>query len=154
MQSHVPPCIKVLKLSVLVEENMMPRTLVFVNSLDRDSLDSLCGRSRDTGRRGTYYWHFGLLSSHKTSEGIEYIQHGHQHRDIPHSVSTCSSAEDTASLAWLPNDDGFSIINEDAFLEGIIPVYFSMTQMRSFTRQLNLWLLSTRCWCTGVVWCR
>ena len=59
-------------------------------------------------------------------------------------VSACGSAEEAASVAWLPTDDGFVIINQDAFLEHIIPVYFNMTKIRSFTRQLSLWGF-TRC---------
>jgi hypothetical protein len=47
--------------------------------------------------------------------------------------------EQDAPVAWLPRGNGFVILDEQAFLEKIIPVHFSLTQMRSFTRQLNLW---------------
>jgi hypothetical protein len=57
-------------------------------------------------------------------------------------VSVDGSDEGAASVEWLPN--GFSIINQEEFLKHIIPVYFNMTKMRSFTRQLNLWGF-TRC---------
>ena len=42
-------------------------------------------------------------------------------------------------VEWLPDGNGFLIMNEKAFFEDIIPLYFSLTKMRSFTRQLNLW---------------
>lgn len=42
-------------------------------------------------------------------------------------------------VEWLPDGDGFMILNEQAFLEHIVPAFFSLTKMRSLTRQLNLW---------------
>jgi hypothetical protein len=54
-----------------------------------------------------------------------------------HSVS--ENSEQDAPVAWLPQGNGFVILDKQAFLEKIIPVYFNLTLMKSFTRQLNLW---------------
>jgi hypothetical protein len=47
--------------------------------------------------------------------------------------------EQDAPVAWLPRGNGFVILDKQEFLEKIIPVYFNLTLMKSFTRQLNLW---------------
>lgn len=54
-------------------------------------------------------------------------------------LESVTSAEASASIDWLPSGNGFVILDKKAFLELIIPEYFAMTKMRSFTRQLNLW---------------
>ena len=43
------------------------------------------------------------------------------------------------TVTWLPQEDGFLILDEQAFINSVVPVYFNLTKMRSFTRQLNLW---------------
>ena len=43
------------------------------------------------------------------------------------------------TVTWLPREDGFLILDEQAFIDSVVPVYFNLTKMRSFTRQLNLW---------------
>ena len=43
------------------------------------------------------------------------------------------------TVTWLPQEDGFSILDEQAFIDSVVPVYFNLTKMGSFTRQLNLW---------------
>ena len=47
--------------------------------------------------------------------------------------------EGSQVVMWLPRNDGFFILDEQAFINTIVPVYFNLTKMRSFTRQLNLW---------------
>ena len=42
-------------------------------------------------------------------------------------------------VMWLPQGNGFLILDEQAFIDNIVPMYFDLTKMRSFTRQLNLW---------------
>ena len=43
------------------------------------------------------------------------------------------------AVTWLPREDGFLILDEEAFINSVVPVYFNLTKMGSFTRQLNLW---------------
>lgn len=57
--------------------------------------------------------------------------------------SICDSSEtvfEKQPVTWLPCGSGFKVLDANVFLNDIIPLYFSkQTQMRSFTRQLNLW---------------
>ena len=41
-------------------------------------------------------------------------------------------------VMWLPRGNGFFISDEQTFIDHVVPVYFNLTKMRSFTRQLNL----------------
>ena len=43
------------------------------------------------------------------------------------------------AVTWLPWGNGFVILDEQAFIDSVVPVYFNLTKMRSFTRQLNIW---------------
>ena len=52
---------------------------------------------------------------------------------------SAGSSSDTSPVTWLPHGRAFIVLDKDKFLTDIIPVYFSQTKMRSFTRQLNLW---------------
>ena len=59
--------------------------------------------------------------------------------------SVCDSDQEGSTnhedkpVAWLPEGNGFLILDEQAFVEYIIPLYFGQIKMRSFSRQLNLW---------------
>jgi hypothetical protein len=42
-------------------------------------------------------------------------------------------------VGWLPCGKAFAVLNEERFVEEVIPKYFNQTKMRSFTRQLSIW---------------
>ena len=56
-----------------------------------------------------------------------------------HNMLQAVTNEGSQVVMWLPRNDGFFILDEQAFINTIVPVYFNLTKMRSFTRQLNLW---------------
>ena len=43
------------------------------------------------------------------------------------------------AVTWLPHGRAFSVLNKDAFMEDVVPVFFNQTKIRSFNRQLHLW---------------
>jgi hypothetical protein len=45
----------------------------------------------------------------------------------------------THILSWLPEGDGFRILDPTAFAKNIMPRYFSMNHYKSFQRQLSLY---------------
>ena len=40
---------------------------------------------------------------------------------------------------WLPDGNGFKILDKDFFINRIMPRYFKQTKYKSFQRQLNMW---------------
>ena len=56
-----------------------------------------------------------------------------------HDMLQAVTKDGSNTVTWLPGDDGFLILDEQAFIDNVAPVYFDLTKMRSFTRQLNLW---------------
>ena len=47
--------------------------------------------------------------------------------------------EFSKAVTWLPHGRAFSVLNTDAFMNEVVPVFFNQTKMRSFNRQLHLW---------------
>lgn len=43
------------------------------------------------------------------------------------------------AIAWLPNGRAFQIVRVGAFVADVAPLFFRLTKVRSFHRQLNLW---------------
>ncbi|KAL7526337.1 hypothetical protein ACHAXR_001435, partial [Thalassiosira sp. AJA248-18] len=43
------------------------------------------------------------------------------------------------AVAWLPHGRAFRVLDEQSFMESIVPFFFKQTKIRSFYRQLNLW---------------
>ncbi|KAL7539780.1 hypothetical protein ACHAXR_011203 [Thalassiosira sp. AJA248-18] len=43
------------------------------------------------------------------------------------------------AVAWLPHGRAFRVLDEQSFMESIVPVFFNQTKIRSFYRQLHLW---------------
>ena len=50
-----------------------------------------------------------------------------------------SIPEFAKAVTWLPHGRAFSVLNKDAFMEDVVPVFFNQTKIRSFNRQLHLW---------------
>lgn len=44
-----------------------------------------------------------------------------------------------AVVAWLPHGRAFRILDEEMFVDAIAPLFFRLTKIRSFHRQLHLW---------------
>ena len=49
--------------------------------------------------------------------------------------SACSSDV----ITWLPHGRAFRILDGEGFMQTVVPMFFELTKMRSFYRQLNLW---------------
>jgi len=43
------------------------------------------------------------------------------------------------AVSWLPHGYAFRILDEDRFVEEVVPMFFGLTKIRSFYRQLSLW---------------
>ncbi|KAK1745661.1 heat shock factor family protein [Skeletonema marinoi] len=43
------------------------------------------------------------------------------------------------AVTWLPHGRAFRVLDEDTFMEEVVPVFFNQTKIRSFNRQLHLW---------------
>jgi len=43
------------------------------------------------------------------------------------------------AVTWLPHGRAFKVLDEDTFMEEVVPVFFNQTKIRSFNRQLHLW---------------
>lgn len=43
------------------------------------------------------------------------------------------------SASWLPHGRAFRIHNKVKFMEEVVPLFFDLTKIRSFNRQLHLW---------------
>ena len=56
-----------------------------------------------------------------------------------HNMIQAVTSDDSQVVMWLPRGDGFLILNEQAFIDNYVPMYFNLTKIRSFTRQLNMW---------------
>ena len=50
-----------------------------------------------------------------------------------------SIPEFSKAVMWLPHGRAFGVLNKDAFMEDVVPVFFNQTKIRSFNRQLHLW---------------
>ena len=48
-------------------------------------------------------------------------------------------SEIAQSVSWLSHGRAFSIHNKVKFMEEVVPLFFDLTKIRSFIRQLNLW---------------
>ena len=43
------------------------------------------------------------------------------------------------SVTWLSHGRAFAVLNNEKFMDYVVPMFFKQTKIRSFTRQLNLW---------------
>ena len=43
------------------------------------------------------------------------------------------------AVAWRPHGRAFKIVDEDALIDAVAPVFFRLTKIRSFQRNLYLW---------------
>jgi len=50
-----------------------------------------------------------------------------------------SDSEQTTAISWTHSGTAFLIHDSEILMQDIVPKFFSQTQFRSFTRQLNLW---------------
>mmetsp|Transcript_22084 Transcript_22084/g.50520 ORF Transcript_22084/g.50520 Transcript_22084/m.50520 type:complete len:315 (-) Transcript_22084:210-1154(-) len=97
--------------------------------------------------------------------GEEYARPSSQPRRLARRVSLCSSStvdasrgpdrstfpfklyelleyasnHGLASIVWAHDGEAFEIIDADALMDDVAPLFFKQTKFRSFTRQLNLW---------------
>ncbi|EJK44083.1 hypothetical protein THAOC_37408 [Thalassiosira oceanica] len=97
--------------------------------------------------------------------GEEYARPSSQPRRLARRVSLCSSStvdasrgpdrstfpfklyelleyasnHGLASIVWTHDGEAFEIIDADALMDDVAPLFFKQTKFRSFTRQLNLW---------------
>ena len=69
-------------------------------------------------------------------------------RDIPASEALEAHIRDKVGklesffdhiISWLPEGDGFRILDANAFARDVMPKYFSMKYFKSFQRQLSLY---------------
>mmetsp|Transcript_8301 Transcript_8301/g.12073 ORF Transcript_8301/g.12073 Transcript_8301/m.12073 type:complete len:431 (-) Transcript_8301:614-1906(-) len=58
---------------------------------------------------------------------------------FPRKIMEILANEDPNIVGWLPSDMCFIILDDDAFVQEILPKYFQHTKITSFQRQLNLY---------------
>ncbi|KAL9184685.1 hypothetical protein ACHAXT_012655 [Thalassiosira profunda] len=50
-----------------------------------------------------------------------------------------AGSEHASAISWTPDCRAFAILDKDALVQHLLPLYFKQRKYRSFTRQLNLW---------------
>ena len=43
------------------------------------------------------------------------------------------------AVTWLPHGRAFRVLDQDTFMNDVVPVFFNQTKIRSFNRQLYMW---------------
>ena len=52
-------------------------------------------------------------------------------------LAWADTAEMSHIVSWLPHGRMFRVLDKDAFMEKVLPLFFKATKFRSFTRQVR-----------------
>ena len=115
------------QLLLLVSHPQNPMTKKSTN--ESHNFEGLAGR-----RPRQSYFHFSIstILTNSAMNPTTFPYHLH------HMLQAVKQG-DSPPVTWLPHGRAFIVTDQQRFLKDVIPVYFSQTKMRSFTRQLNLW---------------